>query len=118
METIKYYSKWAAKCAKADVVATLVAVNGKRYESSNFILSPKVVCPRGDMPSGVGYALCKSECMQVGHAEENVIYAAKRDTIGSTIYVRHSWICDNCQRLARDAGVKEIIIGEPPDATT
>ena len=114
METIKYYSKWAGDCVKAHVVATLVAKNGKKYVSSNFCLTPQTNCPRADKLPGEGYEVCASICNQPAHAEVNALFAAKGDAKGGTMYVDYSWVCDDCKRACKDAGVKEIIIGKPP----
>lgn len=89
-------------CAKAVVRAILTTPTGNTYESTNFCLSPQAVCPR--KPED-GYTLCKSVCFQPGHAEENVLYAARKENVnGSTIKVFHKRICNNCNKLGREAG--------------
>lgn len=115
METINYYSRWAGPCVKAHVVATLIAKNGKRYVSSNFCLTPQDICPRADKPSGEGYKVCKSICNQPSHAEVSTLFAAKGNTVGSTMYVEYTWVCQDCKEACEAAGVKEIILGRPPE---
>lgn len=116
---IKFKPTGTGVCAKQEVKATLIALNGIRYYGSNYCLTPQQICPRGDLPSGVGYEMCKGVCNQPAHAEVNAIYAAGRDKVGSTIYVEgHTFACESCKQAARDAGVVEIIIGEPPDGDT
>jgi len=106
-----YLPKHSGPCAKAHVVATLVTQDGQQFESTNFCLTPQSVCPREEQgyKSGEGYHLCKTICNQAGHAEENVIFFARKkgaNVRGSTIDVEYSWICENCKRVAKDWDVE------------
>lgn len=97
-----YISKHAGKCAKAHVVAKLTTKDGQEFVSSNFCLTPQNTCPRETQgyKSGEGYHLCKTVCNQPAHAEENVIYYAKKrgaNVFNATIEVDYSWICDGCK---------------------
>ena len=76
-------------------------------------------CPREAMnvPSGERYELCRSV-----HAEMNaIISAARRDTLGATLYLagreaksgellHDATSCSMCRRLVINAGLKEVVI--------
>ena len=76
-------------------------------------------CTREDMkiPSGERYELCRSV-----HAEANaIISAARRDTVGSTLYLvgrnaqtgerlHEATSCAMCRRLVINAGIEKVII--------
>lgn len=102
-------------CAKQVVTAVLVAPNGRRYYGENDCEAPQASCPRGNMPSGEGYHLCREVCRQKGHAEVRAILAAGEDAIGATIYLQgHVAACPSCRAFAETARVKEIIVAPPP----
>ncbi|MEX3984020.1 hypothetical protein AB4Y45_34085 [Paraburkholderia sp. EG287A] len=102
-------------CAKQGVKATIIALDGQRYVGTNHCMNPQHTCPRGGMPTGVGYELCKSVCAQEGHAEENAARIAGDAAKGATLYLEgHTYACDNCKSVVLKAGVAEIIIGPPP----
>ncbi len=69
-----------------------------------------------NIPSGQRYELCRSV-----HAEMNaIISAARRDTLGSTMYLagrqasgellRHATSCSMCRRLIINAGIDRVVI--------
>jgi len=69
-----------------------------------------------NIPSGERYELCRSV-----HAEMNaIISAARRDTLGSTMYLagrqasgellRHATSCSMCRRLIINAGIDRVVI--------
>ena len=70
-----------------------------------------------NIPSGERYELCRSV-----HAEANcIISAARRDTLGATLYMAcknphtgelmpHSTSCSMCRRLIINAGIEKIVI--------
>ena len=70
-----------------------------------------------NIPSGERYELCRSV-----HAEMNaIISAARRDTLGSTLYLagreaatgellRHATSCTMCRRLIINAGIERMVI--------
>ena len=69
-----------------------------------------------NIPSGERYELCRSV-----HAEMNaIISAARRDTLGSTMYLagrqasgellRHATSCSMCRRLIINAGIERMVI--------
>lgn len=74
-------------------------------------------CIRNDLniPKGEGYDSCKSV-----HAEQNaIISAARKDMIGSTIYIAgfeasgliaDATPCTFCKRFIKNAGIKRIVI--------
>lgn len=100
-------------CAKQRVIAKLITAGGEVFIGENLCKSPQEVCPRGSLPTGVGYELCKSVCNQGNHAEVNAILMAGTKANGSTIYLNgHSYACDSCKQFADAHGVKEIIIGD------
>jgi deoxycytidylate deaminase len=101
------------KCAKANVVATLTTIKGEVFRSNNYCLTPQSTCPRDiqGYKSGEGYHLCKQICNQPGHAEENVIYFAKKEGAnvrGGRIVVDYSWICNNCKSVCNDNGINKV----------
>lgn len=81
------------------------------------------ICTREAMniPSGERYELCRSV-----HAEANcIISAARRDTLGATLYlacrdpqtsqlVAGSTSCTMCRRLIINAGIVQVIIRDTP----
>ena len=102
-------------CAKQTVTATVIAPDGHRFVGTNFALNPQPTCPRAEMPTGVGYELCRSICQQDAHAEVNAIAAAGEAAAGAILYLEgHTYACEPCKAAAREAGVAEIIIGGPP----
>ena len=106
--------KGSGPCAKQTVTATFVSAKGTKYfKTTNYCLNPQATCPRGDMPTGVGYELCKSVCKQEGHAELNALRYAGAGASGGTIYVEgHTYACKDCQDAANSAGAT-IVIGKP-----
>jgi hypothetical protein len=101
-------------CAKQTVTATIVAPDGRRYVGTNACANPQPACPRGDMPTGVGYHLCREVCGQHGHAEAAAIQSAAGRARGGTLYLEgHSYACAACLALAAGAGL-EVVIGGPP----
>ena len=80
-------------------------------------------CTRAHMniPSGQRYELCRSV-----HAEANcIISAARRDTLGATLYmacrnpetgdlIPDSTSCSMCRRLIINAGIQRVIIRDTP----
>ena len=102
-------------CLKQVVIATIITPNGRRFVSSNYINNNPTSCPRGDLPSGVGYELCKSICNQSAHAEVNALKLAGSESKGSKLYFEgHSYACEPCKKAASEAGIIEIIISAPP----
>lgn len=102
-------------CVKQQVFCTIIATNGNIYVGENHCRNPQNVCPRADMPSGVGYELCKSVCDQVGHAEVVAISLAGVDSLGSSAYLEgHTYVCDSCKSALNDAGVSEVYVSTPP----
>lgn len=100
----------ACRCAKQITIA-IIENKGEYWIGTNWCGSPQKKCPRGDMPSGEGYDLCKSICHQTGHAEENAIKEAGKKSKGSVLYlIGHTRICDNCQKLIDQAGISKTII--------
>lgn len=101
-------------CVKQTVTATLIAKSGKRYVATNHCDNPQTVCPRGDMPTGVGYHLCREICQQKAHAEVNAITLAGADAMGAKIYLEgHTYACEPCKVAAANVGA-EIIVASPP----
>lgn len=107
-----YLPEGAGKCAKQHVRATVHnPVSNVSYLSTNFCMNPQATCPRGDMPSGVGYELCKSVCKQEGHAEVNAINFAGAEANGATLTLEgHTYACSNCMSHAKEHGIVKINI--------
>ena len=84
-------------------------------------------CTREAMkiPSGERYELCRSV-----HAEANaIISAARRDTVGSTLYLvgrdaqtgqllPNATSCSMCRRLVINAGIEKVVIRNTEDTFT
>jgi deoxycytidylate deaminase len=105
----------AGPCAKQVVTATLKSAKGNHYVATNDCMTPQPTCARDGMATGEGYELCASVCQQTGHAEANAIKLAGKFAKGGTLYVDgHSYACESCKAIAREAGVVAIVIGKPP----
>lgn len=103
-------------CVKQVVTATIITVDGRRFTGTNHCLNAQTTCPRADLPTGVGYEMCRDICQQPAHAEVNAIRKGRRYTFeGATLYLEgHTYACDSCKAAAAAAGIREIVIGAPP----
>ena len=100
------------KCAKQSVTAVIVN-KGNFWVGSNWCENPQEICPRKDMPSGVGYELCKDICKQKYHAEVDVCMKAGENARGGTLYLMgHTYCCDDCKKVMSEHGIEKIVIGE------
>jgi deoxycytidylate deaminase len=99
-------------CAKQRVIATIVAPDGRRFVGENDCANPQEICPRGNMPTGVGYHLCKEICQQGSHAEIAALAAAGEAARGGQLYLQgHTYACKPCIDACLRAGIVEIHIG-------
>ena len=92
----------------------------KNCEELGYCYREKLNIPRGER-----YELCRSV-----HAEQNaIISAARKDLIGSTIFMcgtnastkeieANSTYCMMCKRVIINAGIKEVIVREPDNKYT
>ena len=102
-------------CAKQQVTATLVLPDDRRFVGTNAVAKPQAVCPRGDMPSGQGYHLCREICRQPHHAEMAALKAAGGYAEGATLYLEgHTYVCTPCKLALGASGVSKVIFGAPP----
>ena len=102
-------------CVKQRVRATIITATSRRFVGENDCANPQTVCPRADMPTGVGYHLCKEICQQGSHAEIAALDAAQESSVGATLYLDgHTYACIMCKMACAAAGIYEIIIGSPP----
>jgi deoxycytidylate deaminase len=102
-------------CAKQQVRATIIMPDGRRFVGTNAADNPQASCPRGDMPSNVGYELCRDVCQQPGHAEEMAIQAAGGSCPGARLYLEgHGTVCPRCLEACYNAGIRTIFIEPPP----
>lgn len=100
------------KCIKQTTIA-IISNNGKHYIGTNWCKNPQTECPRDTMgmKSGEGYELCKDICEQTGHAEVNAVKMAGDDVKGATLLlVGHYYMCDDCKKICKEAGIENIII--------
>ena len=98
------------RCAKMVIVA-IIGNEGKFWIGTNWCENSQKICPRGDMPSGEGYNLCKEVCKQTGHAEENALLAAGEGARGGILYlIGHTYCCQNCKKLMAEAGIRSTVI--------
>lgn len=105
----------SGKCTKQEVIA-IIENNGRYWIDSNWGENAPEECPRGDMPSGVGYELCHDICETTGHAEANVCKKAGHHAEGGTLYlIGHTYCCDSCTATMEKYGIKEVKIGELPE---
>lgn len=96
-------------CAKQEVEAVIIGRSGRVYVGWNDCANPQSSCPRGDMPSNVGYHLCKDVCGQYGHAEEMAIKMAGDDACGGHLALSgHIAVCPRCMAACDAAGIKTI----------
>lgn len=99
----------AGPCAKQTVAVLIVGRSGRRYLATNYTLNPQAVCPRGDMPTGFGYSLCREVCQQPGHAEINALRLAGDDAAGGRMVISgHTYACQSCRDAAGIAGITKI----------
>lgn len=100
-------------CAKQVVTARIVTASGLEFHGENYCNNPQEVCPRGDLPSNVGYWMCRDICDQPAHAEVNAILAAGELAEGSTLYLHgHIAVCPTCMAACNAAGIAKIeVIG-------
>ena len=69
------------------------------------------ICPRIDLPTGIGYEMCKEICKQENHAEINACIIAGAEAQGATLYLLgHTYCCNNCKKVMAEYGIKNIII--------
>lgn len=105
----------AGVCARLQVRATLVALDGRWFVGTNGVRHPQEVCPSEGSPSEDRYAPCWNVCQQPAHAEVSAIKLAGDAARGATIYLEgHIAPCRYCQAAADAAGVVQIIVGAPP----
>lgn len=106
---------FSKKCAKQVVIA-IIENQGKFYIGINWCRNPQIQCPRGNLPSGVGYELCKEICEQDAHAEVNACKKAGINAKGGILYlIGHTYSCKNCQKIMKQFGIKKLIIGKYPN---
>lgn len=104
------------KCAKQVVKATIVTLSGEVFTGENWVLNEQPSCPRGDLPSGVGYELCGSICQQPAHAEVDALLKAGVKAVGATLYLEgHTYVCPECQAACDEMGIAKVIIGAAPN---
>ena len=98
------------KCVKQTTVAIIIN-NGYFWVGTNECLNAQKKCPRKDLPTGVGYELCKSICKQVGHAEVNACKKSGKNAKGGTLYlIGHTYCCDNCKKIMLDYGIENVVV--------
>jgi deoxycytidylate deaminase len=102
-------------CAKQTVTATIIASNGERFVGANDCRNPQTVCPRADMPTGIGYHLCKEVCQQISHAEIAALSLAGEKALGGVMYLDgHVYLCAPCEDAATKAGISKVMFGAAP----
>ena len=116
--------KWEAIIVKNDEIIAS-GYNGaprgrKNCIDLNYCMREKLNIPRGER-----YEMCRSV-----HAEANaIISAARKDTIGATLYmvgkeavneeyVKNACSCSMCKRMIINAGIEKVIIRNTKDEYT
>ena len=98
------------KCAKQETVAIIVN-NDKLFIGSNWCENPQTECPRKDLPTGVGYEMCKNICKQHAHAEVDACEKAGSSASGGNLFlIGHYYYCADCKKVMDDYGIKNIYI--------
>jgi hypothetical protein len=99
-------------CIKQTVKCTIVDIDSNtKYIGTNYCKNPQTDCPRKDMPTGVGYELCKKICNQVGHAEEVAANLVKtKIKNGYATIEGHTYACDKCKQILNEKGIHDIRI--------
>lgn len=99
-------------CVKQTVRAYAVASDGRVFVGTNHCMTPQQTCPRADMPTGVGYELCKSVCNQPAHAEVNALQLAQDHGVyPCTLIVEgHTYACEPCKSAARMVGISRLVV--------
>lgn len=99
-------------CAKQTVTCTLVTPSGEHIVGTNACASPQPSCPR--LP-GEGYEKCRTVCRQIGHAEQQALFAAGIKAKGARAYlIGHTYACQACQEAVFGAGVISLSVGIEP----
>ncbi len=97
-------------CAKLTTIA-IIMKGSKFWVGSNKCNSPQNICPREDLPTGVGYEMCKDICEQDCHAEVDACLKAGDEAKGGKLYlIGHTYCCDDCKEIMKYHGIKDIII--------
>lgn len=99
-------------CAKRQVRCAIYPKGYAPIAGENECANPQAVCPR---EPGEGYEKCKTICKQQGHAEIVALERARQwgaeDLQGArAVIMGHYWICEDCGRALRDAGITEVVI--------
>jgi len=104
-----------APCAKQTTVAIIIK-DGDCWVGTNRCSSPQEECPRGDMPTGVGYEKCKDICGQEHHAEVDACLEAGENARGGImVLMGHYYCCDDCLRVMEEHGIEAVyILGKEP----
>lgn len=101
------------RCARRVVTATLTALDGQVFVGRNDCNAPQPTCPRAGMPRYTGYTLCRTICLQIGHAEDVALRLAGAKARGATLKVEGiDHICDPCKGAARIAGIARLYVAD------
>ena len=99
------------RCAKQTCTAIVICPNGEWYVGYNWCASPQQECPRKDLPTRVGYEMCKDICLQHSHAEVDACERAGDSAKGATMLVLgHYYCCESCLKAMEKAGIKKVFI--------
>jgi deoxycytidylate deaminase len=105
-------------CAKVVVTATIITKDGRTFTGRNDCVNPQVLCPRGNLPSGQGYEMCKTICQQPAHAEVVALRKAGVDASGATLLLQgHNFACEDCLQSCERAGIARIVVIQPQDGS-
>ena len=101
-------------CAKVKVECWIVHPSGAVFYGSNDCGTPQEVCPRvtAGQTHGEGYEKCHHICNQPGHAEIMALRAAGEWARGSTAFVGHDWVCQDCENALYKAGVDRVFLAQ------
>ena len=102
-------------CKKQTTIA-IIENNGQYWVGTNWVNNEQQECPRKDLPTGVGYEMCKNICRQDAHAEVDACQKAGENAKGATLYLLgHTYCCDSCKKVMNEYGIVNVIIGRLPE---
>lgn len=99
------------KCAKQETIAVIITPELKIFVGTNWCENPQTECPKKDLPTGVGYEMCRDICKQHAHAEVDACEKAGEFAYGADLYlIGHYYCCDNCKKVMEEYGIRNVYI--------
>lgn len=103
------------RCARRIVIALLVK-DEKAWIGTNWCERPQRRCPRGNLPHGEGYEICRDTCGQPHHAEvDAMVKAGPSNCKGATMVLFNHRFCNDCLGAMYEAGISRRILLNGPE---